>query len=273
MSQRRNYTNRLTHEVLCMVFDRLDLENVKNASLTCRRWNNIIFSSGYVDRFSLNLAIMDLNVYPEPVISEAELDHNIINYRSTYDHLRGKKKILIKRHFPCRVEPDKQNQIFKQLVEIITKTKRRYRHLCWDIDEFMNRKFQTMWQAIHPKLTNNLATLEIYFTGASLLFVYDTLAEAIPLMPKLNELALLDEEYHAMVKQDRTLIFRSQTIERLTLNFDYRSSIEMPKLRFYEGAFNALHLPQAIAESTKNKVLPVRHGTSSQTSAKFPYPE
>ncbi|XP_049539441.1 uncharacterized protein LOC125953730 [Anopheles darlingi] len=45
----------LPEEVLGMIFDHLDLENVKNASLTCRRWCNIIFLSAYINRFRLRI--------------------------------------------------------------------------------------------------------------------------------------------------------------------------------------------------------------------------
>ncbi|XP_049544289.1 uncharacterized protein LOC125956447 isoform X2 [Anopheles darlingi] len=45
----------LPEEVMCMIFDWLDIYGVKFASLTCHRWNNIIFMSNYVSRFKLKL--------------------------------------------------------------------------------------------------------------------------------------------------------------------------------------------------------------------------
>ncbi|XP_035791914.1 F-box only protein 48-like [Anopheles albimanus] len=46
-----NYIDHLPVEILRMIFDRLDIQSVKNASLTCHRWNSIIFLSGYLSRF------------------------------------------------------------------------------------------------------------------------------------------------------------------------------------------------------------------------------
>uniref|UniRef100_A0A182FZ81 F-box domain-containing protein n=2 Tax=Anopheles albimanus TaxID=7167 RepID=A0A182FZ81_ANOAL len=47
----RNYINSLPEELLCMVFDRVCLYTVKTASLVCRKWNEILFSGTYANRF------------------------------------------------------------------------------------------------------------------------------------------------------------------------------------------------------------------------------
>ncbi|XP_049544284.1 uncharacterized protein LOC125956445 [Anopheles darlingi] len=57
MASQQNYTDLLPNDVLCMVFDRLDFENVKNASLTCKKWNDIIFHSAYINRFYIEFSI------------------------------------------------------------------------------------------------------------------------------------------------------------------------------------------------------------------------
>ncbi|XP_050092766.1 uncharacterized protein LOC126575843 [Anopheles aquasalis] len=57
MASEPNYTELLPNEVLCMVFDRLDVKNVKNCSLACKRWKDIIFYSDYVKRFDINISV------------------------------------------------------------------------------------------------------------------------------------------------------------------------------------------------------------------------
>ncbi|XP_050090464.1 uncharacterized protein LOC126574360 [Anopheles aquasalis] len=59
-----NYIDSLPVEILCMVFDGLDLHSVKNASLVCKRWNNIIFYSGYAARFVLTINVW-IMYYPD----------------------------------------------------------------------------------------------------------------------------------------------------------------------------------------------------------------
>ncbi|XP_050091619.1 uncharacterized protein LOC126575115 [Anopheles aquasalis] len=49
--KKEDYINSLPDEILRIVFDRLELGSVKNASATCQRWHSIIFLSGYVCRF------------------------------------------------------------------------------------------------------------------------------------------------------------------------------------------------------------------------------
>ncbi|XP_050091807.1 uncharacterized protein LOC126575245 [Anopheles aquasalis] len=270
MSQKRNYINQLPDEVLCKVFDYLELESVKNASCTCRRWNEIIFSNPYVDRFILSVCIKDLNVYPEPVISPEEIQHAIVNTTLTYPEMLQKKRKQIRRNFSFGQTRDKREIVLKQLVKTITKTKRHYRNLSWDVDEFMYRNFRRVWQAIHPKFTKHLVLFQISFIDTSLLFVYETLAKAIPLMSKLKDLLLL-EECEERYEQDHTLMFRSQTVETLSLDFGYTSSIEMPKLLYYEGALSTLHQPTKAAEShvfkrMKHLTVTQKGGTSTDPS-------
>ncbi|XP_050077913.1 uncharacterized protein LOC126564835 [Anopheles maculipalpis] len=43
----------LPYEMLCEIFNYLDIGSVKQCSLTCRRWQEIIFSDSYIKRFKL----------------------------------------------------------------------------------------------------------------------------------------------------------------------------------------------------------------------------
>ncbi|XP_050097210.1 uncharacterized protein LOC126578565 [Anopheles aquasalis] len=61
MASLPNYTDLLPNNVLCMVFDRLDIKNVKNASLVCKRWNDIIFRSAYIDRFGIYFGMFGIS--------------------------------------------------------------------------------------------------------------------------------------------------------------------------------------------------------------------
>uniref|UniRef100_A0A182FKP7 Uncharacterized protein n=1 Tax=Anopheles albimanus TaxID=7167 RepID=A0A182FKP7_ANOAL len=76
--------------------------------------------------------------------------------------------------------------------------------------------------------------------------------KAIPLMPKLKNLEILEECADVKrYRQDHTLIFQSQTVEFLSLDFGYTSSIEMPNLQSYSGALSTLHQPTVSAQPAK----------------------
>ncbi|XP_050092952.1 uncharacterized protein LOC126575976 [Anopheles aquasalis] len=47
--------NSLPDEVMCMIFDRLPIRDVIRSSVTCRRWNGIIFRSNYDFRIALKV--------------------------------------------------------------------------------------------------------------------------------------------------------------------------------------------------------------------------
>ncbi|XP_035904146.1 uncharacterized protein LOC118508451 [Anopheles stephensi] len=47
----------LPYEVLCKIFDFLDINSVKQCSRTCRRWQETIFSDYYIKRFKMSISL------------------------------------------------------------------------------------------------------------------------------------------------------------------------------------------------------------------------
>ncbi|XP_035786146.1 uncharacterized protein LOC118463594 [Anopheles albimanus] len=52
----------LPDEVMELIFDRLYVCDIISASLTCHRWNNILFESTYISRFALRVMAMNYQV-------------------------------------------------------------------------------------------------------------------------------------------------------------------------------------------------------------------
>ncbi|XP_050091262.1 uncharacterized protein LOC126574895 [Anopheles aquasalis] len=80
----RHHINCLPEELLGMVFDRLCLESVKTASLVCRKWNEILFSGTYANRFVFRVDGGN-NFCPERIVEAIHvLARSIRGYRRVF---------------------------------------------------------------------------------------------------------------------------------------------------------------------------------------------
>ncbi|XP_049287237.1 uncharacterized protein LOC125765802 [Anopheles funestus] len=59
-------------EVLCKIFDYLDIRDVKKCSLVCQRWKETIFSDFYIKRFKFNFAISELSYKTIRVLEQSD---------------------------------------------------------------------------------------------------------------------------------------------------------------------------------------------------------
>ncbi|XP_035784134.1 uncharacterized protein LOC118462512 [Anopheles albimanus] len=93
-----NYVDLLPTEILCMIYDHLDLTNVKTASLVCQRWNNIIFYSEYAARFVLTID-ESCSLYKRALKGEVDVEaHSQRYYRNlhcTLGKLNGPRFALL----------------------------------------------------------------------------------------------------------------------------------------------------------------------------------
>ncbi|XP_049539857.1 uncharacterized protein LOC125953982 [Anopheles darlingi] len=105
-SDEMNLIDSLPEEVLCIVFDNLDLDSVKNASLACKRWHNIIFLSNYVGRFVF-------------LISEKIIPLAVDMCRNTDRCYRNLRCSVLGHH-----DPESQSSLFQTLLQSMN-------NLCW----------------------------------------------------------------------------------------------------------------------------------------------
>ncbi|ETN61970.1 hypothetical protein AND_006360 [Anopheles darlingi] len=206
MPKHHNYMDRLPDEILCMVFDRLDLESVKTASRTCQRWNAIIFFSGYVDRF--------------------QLDINVLNHATTRK----------------QQEVPKLKRLIQRAKQIVMHTQRQYRGLSMSVEPILESQFPAFWKAIHPKITQHLRELELDFIEGSMVRIFPLIADALPSMSHLQMLNIADYTYSDMYQKSIPTL-RSQSVMHLSMDCKYKFLVDMPQLQTFDGALSALHPP------------------------------
>ncbi|XP_035785776.1 uncharacterized protein LOC118463365 [Anopheles albimanus] len=143
----------LPEEILHMIFDRLELEHVKTASLTCCRWHNIIFLGAYIKRFQFRIA---------PPI-EAPQDFQV------------------------------NAQLWmKQALHTVNHNQRGYRNVLLIVAQFLvpDNFWLQLWKALLAKLTQHIHWLQLYLPSHLDNRAISVLADGIRSMPKLRSLSL-----------------------------------------------------------------------------------
>ncbi|XP_050081542.1 uncharacterized protein LOC126568902 [Anopheles aquasalis] len=216
-----NYIDKLPAEVLCMIFDLLDLDTIKNASRTSQRWYNIIFTSQYAARFVLNFDVTSKVLAAYPICVE---------YLGRSSKLHKVYKLQRK---------VKAQEAIKDVMDMITHSKWCVRNLTYRVDRYSSDDFPALWKTIHPKITANLVSLDLSLTTFLTQRVLPVLAAALPLMQQLGTLNLRHVAREPFV-QDGLIILRSSSVENVTFASILNIGIEMPLLRTFTGESNVL---------------------------------
>ncbi|XP_049545468.1 uncharacterized protein LOC125957086 [Anopheles darlingi] len=197
--------NALPDKVLCQIFNRLDLNSLKSASLTCRRWHNLVFFSEYVDRFRLRID-------------------------SLYRWL----------HFERAEWSERKCQ---RLRHSVAHSERCYRHVRVIIGEDMMEGFQSVWDSLVANVFTNVLSLELSIREGSVTSAVDAVIVTIPRMPKLRSLSLEDCADQHFDGERFPPIVRSKSIEHLKMHTNYRLMVDMPKLLSFDGPLCVLCPP------------------------------
>ncbi|XP_049542338.1 uncharacterized protein LOC125955284 [Anopheles darlingi] len=213
----KNYIDSLPEELLCMVFDRLNLKDVKAASLTCRKWNDIIFSSGYANRF-----IFEINMHVPIPYSIAFLLQSIQN--------REQKSLKLEELRKTHAE---------QTIRAITQSPRSYRIVKCVTNKTLCPHNPPLLAAIHQKFGNYLNTLELSFDDATMTNMFPWIVETIPLMPQLGTLKLEDHDRRTRL-QDTIPTLRSQTLKHLVMRTNFKFGLDVPQLQSFDGLLSVL---------------------------------
>uniref|UniRef100_A0A2M4CQJ3 F-box domain-containing protein n=1 Tax=Anopheles darlingi TaxID=43151 RepID=A0A2M4CQJ3_ANODA len=144
----------LPEKVLCMIFDRLNRDNVKNASLTCRRWHDIIFCSDYINRLQL-----------------------CISFDWPWNDAARSREVMQKLNDSVK----HTKRCYKKMRLVATETTTPVEDM------------QTIWRIIHPKVTNNLISLTLEITWFCSIPAMRVLSDWVKLMPKLQSLSVAND--------------------------------------------------------------------------------
>ncbi|XP_050091648.1 uncharacterized protein LOC126575140 [Anopheles aquasalis] len=198
----RNYIDVLPTEVLCKIFDRLDFEGLKTGSLVCQRWNDIISTSGYAERF-----VFEIDMY-----------------------------------FKHDSQEESMKQMLAEVRKMLGKTKRCYQQLKWISDFWIDdQEIRLVWNAIHPKITVNLHSLELYGANTAMMTVFPEIAEQLPSMVQLRSLILEFSGYNDYLQNPT--ILRSNSVNHLKAITNTKFRVEMPKLENFEGSLSSIYPP------------------------------
>ncbi|XP_041765651.1 uncharacterized protein LOC121590234 [Anopheles merus] len=81
----------LPFELMCTIFDHLDIDSVTNCSLVCRQWKEIIFSDYYIKRFVLQLqsSVSNIRVLEQSdrLYRHVDLKSNTSDFNAMYSIL------------------------------------------------------------------------------------------------------------------------------------------------------------------------------------------
>uniref|UniRef100_A0A2M4BLL8 F-box domain-containing protein n=1 Tax=Anopheles marajoara TaxID=58244 RepID=A0A2M4BLL8_9DIPT len=196
--------NSLPDKVLCQIFNSLDLNSVKSASLTCRRWHNVVFFSEYVDRFRLRID-------------------------SPYRGLHFEREGWCKRKCQQR--------------HSVAHSERCYRHLRVIIGEDMMEGFQSVWDSLVANVAANVLSLELSIREGFVMSAVDAVIATISRMPKLRSLTLEDSADLRFDEEWFPPTVRSKSVQHLKMHTNYRILVDMPKLLSFDGPLCILYPP------------------------------
>ncbi|XP_035788065.1 uncharacterized protein LOC118464663 isoform X1 [Anopheles albimanus] len=209
----------LPEELLCMVFDRLKLKSVKVAALTCSKWNDIIFSNGYTNRFIFKVKLTI------PIPDSIAFHLHSINREQKLLELEELRKTHA-----------------EQTLRVIKESQRSYRIVQCETNDTMSRHNPSILAAVHQKFGNSLSTLVLSFDGATMASMFPWIIETIPLMPQLHTLKLSDYD-HKTKDQDVIPTLRSPTLKHLEMSSHFKIRLDMPQLQSFEGSLLVLDHP------------------------------
>ncbi|ETN60093.1 hypothetical protein AND_008297 [Anopheles darlingi] len=235
----------LPYEILCFIFDRLDLHSLKCASLTCRRWCEIIFSGGYIKRFTLYVPLVRWPVHVK--------DGQASPFRKHGEDAGDSKRLF--------------------LLKAVKRSSRVYRNLNLELEDRSdcNRSASGMlWTLFEPHRLEQLVSLRIVLKQEASQLL-EMVVKAIPAMSQLRDLRL-----NGCFSSSSLLRLHSDTVRHLELDTIVPQQLEMPRLHlldvlidrsapFYTPAHNEDLLYLLALDGVKELKLTIRPGPIRET--------
>ncbi|XP_050093097.1 uncharacterized protein LOC126576055 isoform X3 [Anopheles aquasalis] len=212
--------NQLPDKVLGAIFDYLDKEEVKNASLVCNRWNHIIFHSPYIERFQLMLYDGSIRAREREMLETIE---------PTLVRTSARQQKQMKRKM--------QQQIRQQALKEVLQSRRCYRYISY----YMDYDFALQTMTTHRLQQLQKLWLDVNTTCFTSLDIWITFANAIPLMAQLHTLYIETSSSEGVCAYNVALIVSSASVKLLSIDYDFPLVADMPALETYKGPLDNLH--------------------------------
>ncbi|XP_035788534.1 uncharacterized protein LOC118464892 [Anopheles albimanus] len=197
----------LPYEILCLIFDRLDLSSLKCASLTCHRWCEIIFSGRYIKRFTLYVPLVRWPVHVKDGLSSPFRRHG---------EDAGDSKRLI-------------------LLKAVKRSNRVYRNLTLELEDRSdcNRSATgTLYALLQPHRLEQLVSLRIVLKQEASQLL-EMVVKTIPKMSQLHDLLL-----NGCCSSSTLHRLHSDSVRRLELDTIVPQQLEMPRLHCLDMQIN-----------------------------------
>ncbi|XP_052861958.1 uncharacterized protein LOC128268781 [Anopheles cruzii] len=218
-------------EMLCTIFDYLDLESVKNASLACKRFKQVIFSDYYIKRFGLRITLgRKLN----PAVASATFDE---------------RDRPVTRPFALGTGRNLSECDRDEMTQLLTQSERRYRNVTLDF-EYCNESrssISLLYQMLCPhRWEQELVELRLLITHWADMMVV-LVVQTIPHMKRLRSLYVCaDTEVNPARFAVGSLHLQNDTVTHLQLKALLPVTFSLPALRSFDVMFHPIQLMQVL---------------------------
>ncbi|KAL1398258.1 hypothetical protein pipiens_009105 [Culex pipiens pipiens] len=219
----------LPFEISCMIFDYLSVSDLKNASLTCRRWCHIIFSDSYIRRFMLRI-----NLHRSDQSKLAAVKANAASLSSP-SRSRLPSSFPCSLYQRCRTAKGKSKCELRQMSLVLRRSCRHYSNItfmCDNRSEFTDNVFNVILNLLRPSGLERVEILKIILSS-NLNVLVTILNSAIRNMGRLKSFHLIYDPQRRLQCGDHVrpcVIIESQTITHIELKSVIPEQIQLPKL-------------------------------------------
>ncbi|XP_058462273.1 uncharacterized protein LOC131437125 [Malaya genurostris] len=218
----------LPFEICCLIFDFLSVADLKNVSLTCRRWCHIVFSDRYIRRFMLkiNLHRSDISKVVKSTGSSAVTDHSRVYEPSSFSCSLYQR---------CRMNKTKSKCELRQMSLVLRRSCRHYTNItfvCDNRSEFTDNVFNVILNLLRPSGLERVELLKIILSS-NLNVLVTILNSAIRNMIRLKSFHLIYDPQRRLQCGDQVrpcVVIESSTITHIELKSVIPEQIKVPKL-------------------------------------------
>ncbi|XP_055536105.1 uncharacterized protein LOC129724868 [Wyeomyia smithii] len=219
----------LPFEICCMIFDYLSVADLKNASLTCRRWCHIIFSDSYIRRFMLKI-----NLHRSD-------QSKVVKSNGSLVACDRSSRVSVPSSFPCslyqrcRMGKVKSKCELRQMSLVLRRSCRHYSNItfvCDNRSEFTDNVFNVILNLLRPSGLERVELLKIILSS-NLNVLITILNSAIRNMIRLKSFHLIYDPQRRLQCGDQIrpcIVIESPTITHIELKSVIPEQIKLPKL-------------------------------------------
>ncbi|XP_055595856.1 uncharacterized protein LOC129746284 [Uranotaenia lowii] len=228
-----NSYDALPFEICCMIFDYLGVEDLKNASLTCRRWCHIIFSDSYIRRFMLKINLHRSD--QSKMVKPASVGSPVMSDRTIRVSIPTSSFPCSSLYQRCRLVKGKSKCELRHMSLVLRRSCRHYSNItfvCDNRSEFTDNVFNVILNLLRPSGLERVEMLKIILSS-NLNVLVTILNSAIRNMIRLKSFHLIYDPQRRLQCGDQVrpcVVIESATVTHIELKSVIPEKIYLPKL-------------------------------------------